>query len=277
LALASRPAESKSRLPREAVATLGHIAFPGRQQGQLLRVGNKLVLVSFSNAGADVITEVTDPLEVDRLAGLCAQADPHGAVRSFREVVDGFFRERPTAAAGAARRGMLAEEDDVVYKASTFIARRPRLPAAARAALALLVTCIVIFAGASSFAQESSNSPAKLTLSPDLLGGPNQWTSPEGLTSALQVMLLLTVVSLAPALLMMTTCFVRAVVLGLLRQRSARSNCRRNKCSRRSLCSSRRRHDAGRKQTYDEAIVPYTNHQIGLDEADAASVRCDAS
>ena len=101
-------------LPREAVATLGHIAFPGRQQGQLLRVGNKLVLVSFSNAGADVITEVTDPLEVDRLAGLCAQADPHGAVRSFREVVDGFFREKPTATAVSARKSAFAEEDDVV-------------------------------------------------------------------------------------------------------------------------------------------------------------------
>lgn len=101
-------------LPKEAVDTLGHIPFPGRQQGQLLRVGNKLVLVSFSTAGADVITEVTDPLEVDRLAGLCAQADPHGAVRSFRDVVDGFFREKPAATAGAARRSMLAEEDDVV-------------------------------------------------------------------------------------------------------------------------------------------------------------------
>lgn len=101
-------------LPREAVATLGHIPFPGRQQGQLLRVGNKLVLVSFSNAGADVITEVTDPLEVDRLSGMCAQADPYGAVRSFRDVVDGFFREKPKQAATSARRTALGEEDDVV-------------------------------------------------------------------------------------------------------------------------------------------------------------------
>ena len=49
--------------------------------------------------------------------------------------------------------------------------------------------------------------------------GPEQWTSPEGLSSALQVMLLLTVFSLAPAILLMTTSFVRIiVVLGLLRQ-----------------------------------------------------------
>ncbi len=50
-------------------------------------------------------------------------------------------------------------------------------------------------------------------------GGPEQWTSPEGLTSTLQVMLLLTIVSLAPAILLMTTCYIRIIiVLGVLRQ-----------------------------------------------------------
>lgn len=81
-------------LPREAVESLGRIPFPGRQQGQLLRVGNKLVLVSFSSGGASVITEITDPLEVDRLAGMCAQADRNSAVKSFRDVVDQFFGEK---------------------------------------------------------------------------------------------------------------------------------------------------------------------------------------
>ena len=50
-------------------------------------------------------------------------------------------------------------------------------------------------------------------------GGPESWTSPEGLSSSLQVLLLLTVLSLAPAVLLMTTCYVRIIiVLGLLRQ-----------------------------------------------------------
>jgi flagellar biosynthetic protein FliP len=45
------------------------------------------------------------------------------------------------------------------------------------------------------------------------------WTSPEGLSSSLQILLLLTVLSLAPSVLLMTTSFVRiVVVLGLLRQ-----------------------------------------------------------
>jgi flagellar biosynthetic protein FliP len=52
-----------------------------------------------------------------------------------------------------------------------------------------------------------------------LRGGPEEWTSPERLSSSLQIMLLLTLLSLAPAILLMTTSFVRIiVVLGLLRQ-----------------------------------------------------------
>ena len=50
-------------------------------------------------------------------------------------------------------------------------------------------------------------------------GGPEKWTSPDGLTSTLKIMLLLTVLSIAPAILLMTTSFIRiVVVLGLLRQ-----------------------------------------------------------
>ncbi|RMF42635.1 MAG: flagellar biosynthetic protein FliP [Planctomycetota bacterium] len=51
------------------------------------------------------------------------------------------------------------------------------------------------------------------------LAGPQRWTSPEGLTSSIQILLLLTVLSLAPAILLMTTCYVRIIVVfGLLRQ-----------------------------------------------------------
>jgi flagellar biosynthetic protein FliP len=52
-----------------------------------------------------------------------------------------------------------------------------------------------------------------------LRGGPEKWVSPERLSSSLQIVILLTVLSLAPAVLLMTTCYVRIiVVLGLMRQ-----------------------------------------------------------
>ena len=67
--------------------------------------------------------------------------------------------------------------------------------------------------------ESRSDQPGSLPLLGDLAGGPKAWTSPGGLSSTLQILLLLTVLSLAPAILLMTTCFVRIiVVLGLLRQ-----------------------------------------------------------
>jgi flagellar biosynthesis protein FliP len=72
-------------------------------------------------------------------------------------------------------------------------------------------------AGSSSVGgQEQASEEAQ---SAGWLGGPQEWTSPQGLSSSLQILLLLTVLSLAPAILLMTTCYVRIiVVLGLLRQ-----------------------------------------------------------
>jgi flagellar biosynthetic protein FliP len=70
-------------------------------------------------------------------------------------------------------------------------------------------------------AQDGSTSlaPPADAVSDLLRGGPEQWTSPQRLSSTLQVLLLLTVLSLAPAVLLMTTSFVRIiVVLGLLKQ-----------------------------------------------------------
>ncbi len=72
-----------------------------------------------------------------------------------------------------------------------------------------------------------------------LTGGPKSWTSPEGLSSTLQVMLMLAVLSLAPAALLMSTCFVRiVVVLSLLRQALGRKTCRRRKSLPRCRCFS---------------------------------------
>ncbi|WP_231742260.1 flagellar type III secretion system pore protein FliP [Stieleria varia] len=49
--------------------------------------------------------------------------------------------------------------------------------------------------------------------------GTDRLTSPQGLGGSLQVMLLISVLSLAPAILLMTTCYVRIIiVLSLLRQ-----------------------------------------------------------
>ena len=56
-------------------------------------------------------------------------------------------------------------------------------------------------------------------LASKVLGGPDAWLSPKGLSNSLQILLLLTILSLAPAILLMTTCYVRVIVVfGLLKQ-----------------------------------------------------------
>ncbi len=63
-------------LPTEAFEVLGRAPLANRQQAHLLRCGNKLLLIASSAAGAEPLTEITDPAEVDRLTGLCRQARP---------------------------------------------------------------------------------------------------------------------------------------------------------------------------------------------------------
>jgi flagellar biosynthetic protein FliP len=139
--------------------------------------------------------------------------------------------------------------------------------------LALLGLSLVVADTAA--AQETSNQPLKLELPAGIAGGPDQWTSPEGLTSALQVMLLLTVISLAPAILLMTTCFVRIiVVLGLLRQALGTQQLPPSQViTSIALFLTLLLMTPVWKKVYDDAIGPYTQHKIGLEAAWQAGVQ----
>jgi flagellar biogenesis protein FliO len=83
----------RGMLPAEAVSVLGKVRLTGRQAAELLRVGNKLVLVALTPSGAEALTEVTDPAEVDRLVGLCQQHDRHSTSHAFEQVFQNLSRE----------------------------------------------------------------------------------------------------------------------------------------------------------------------------------------
>lgn len=74
-------------LPAEVVEPLGRAPLAGRQQLQLVRVGRKLVLLSVAPGEARTLTEITDPAEVDRLAGLCQQNRPGSITATFRQIL----------------------------------------------------------------------------------------------------------------------------------------------------------------------------------------------
>jgi len=118
-------------------------------------------------------------------------------------------------------------------------------------------------------AQDVANQSWSLELPESIKSGPEKWTSPEGLSSALQVMLMLTVLSLAPAVLLMTTCFVRIiVVLGLLRQAIGTQQLPPSQViTSLALFMTLLIMAPVWKQVYDEAILPYTDKQIDLEEA----------
>jgi flagellar biogenesis protein FliO len=90
----SRPRGS-GLLPGDVFEVLGRATLGGRQNVHLLRCGSKLLLVSVTPTGAETLTEVTDPVEVDRLAGLCRQSQPSSASAAFRQVLHQFAPRHP--------------------------------------------------------------------------------------------------------------------------------------------------------------------------------------
>ncbi len=81
-------------LSSDVVQVLGRAPLGGRQQMHVVRFGNKLLLVSLSPGGAETLSEIVDPVEVDRLAGICQQADTHSATNAFRNIFRQFGEER---------------------------------------------------------------------------------------------------------------------------------------------------------------------------------------
>jgi flagellar biosynthetic protein FliP len=168
-------------------------------------------------------------------------------------------------------------------------ARRPDLAgavpvcaegAASRQSLRLLRwPALVLAAGLvlcpAAAAQDGANRPARVEGPAGLLGGPAAWTSPEGLSGTLQVALLLTVLSLAPAVVLMTTCFVRiVVVLGLLRQALGTQQLPPSQViTSLALFLTLLVMAPVWKQVYAEAVVPYTHRKLSLEEAWEAGVQ----
>jgi flagellar biogenesis protein FliO len=85
--------KANGALPPEAFAVLGRSPLTPQSIAHLLRIGNKLVLVAVSADGAQPLTEVTDPLEVDRLTGLCSTSRGYGPAAEFQQVLAQLAKE----------------------------------------------------------------------------------------------------------------------------------------------------------------------------------------
>lgn len=75
-------------IPNQVVKILGRTPLAPRQQLMLVRFGSKLVLVSLIQGEARTISEITDPVEVDQLAGFCESQSVDSASQSFRNILN---------------------------------------------------------------------------------------------------------------------------------------------------------------------------------------------
>ncbi|GAB6165432.1 hypothetical protein JCM19992_14320 [Thermostilla marina] len=75
------------KLPSDAVEVLGQAPFVGKQRLILVRCGRKLVLVAVGDGTAEPLTEITDPQEVDHLAGLCARMHGNSSTKTFEHLL----------------------------------------------------------------------------------------------------------------------------------------------------------------------------------------------
>lgn len=95
------------RLPNDLISVLGQVRLANKQTAQLLKIGSKLVLVNVTPDGVKPITEITDPIEVQRLLGIVEEQNPNGASAAFQEIFDQLTRE-------PARGGLLGDEPSLL-------------------------------------------------------------------------------------------------------------------------------------------------------------------
>ncbi len=79
--------KSMLSLPGEVVEVLGRAPLNSKQQMQLVRLGNRLLLLAMSTDSAETLAEISDPDEVERLTAICKQNAPGSVTDTFRQVL----------------------------------------------------------------------------------------------------------------------------------------------------------------------------------------------
>ena len=74
-------------LPKEAFECLGKYFLTQKHQLQVLRLGNRIVLVSVMPEGVTTLAEITDSDEAVQFLGLCRRLDSNAATEVFRKAV----------------------------------------------------------------------------------------------------------------------------------------------------------------------------------------------
>jgi flagellar biosynthetic protein FliP len=179
-------------LPPDVFEVLGSAPLAGAQAVRIVRFGPKTLLVGVSSAGATTLAEITDPQATALITAACrGQARPPAAAKPSSKVSPLLAFVLASCCWAASPAVALAAEGEV----------RPLPPAVEQTGAGI----------------PAGGSPASTSGSP--AGGLESMLGMSAIEAVLPSALAFGVMSLAPAVLLMTTCFVRmSVVLALLRQ-----------------------------------------------------------
>ena len=81
----------KGLLPHTVLKDLGKRPLDLRNSIQLVRCGSRILVLGISPQGLNTLAEITDPIEVDYLTGLCQPQDPSNPAASFQLNLKRFF------------------------------------------------------------------------------------------------------------------------------------------------------------------------------------------
>lgn len=86
---------AQTTLPPEVVQILGRKMLDYRNVIHLVRCGSRLLVIGLSQQGMTTLAEITDPVEVDYLAGLCKPAETGTAASAFGQLFRRFQKDEP--------------------------------------------------------------------------------------------------------------------------------------------------------------------------------------
>lgn len=101
-------------LPVEVMQVLGRKPLDYRNTIHLVRCGSRLLILGSSQAGLTSLSEISDPVEVDYLAGLCKSGESGSVAESFNQLFRKF--QPPVAAAAADESHPPAEVDPALLR-----------------------------------------------------------------------------------------------------------------------------------------------------------------
>lgn len=82
-------------LPREALESIGRFALNPKLQLNLIRLGNRLILVAITQDGVvEPISEIDNPDEVAQILAMCRKLDPNSSLAQFQSVLNEFAEEK---------------------------------------------------------------------------------------------------------------------------------------------------------------------------------------